>query len=133
METIKDAFCKNFTRLVESSDLTQKAIVQKMKVTEPTFYRWKSGDSEPDFKSIELLAKILNVDPYDFYRPISDRPVVKVLKIKDVLKNLDAIPEEVYDMAPSFDPGDEVWSIVKAVMKKELELKLKKQQKKNHA
>lgn len=111
MGTIKEAFCKNFTRLVESSDLTQKAIAQKLEVTEPTFYRWKSGENAVPLDKLDQLARILNIDPVEFYK--SEETPKKVLTISELRNFMGAIPDDVYNMSQILGPDHQVWEIVR--------------------
>lgn len=111
MGNIKEAFCKNFTRLVESSDLTQKAMAQKLEVTEPTFYRWKSGENTAPLEKVEQLAKLLNVDPIEFYR--TEPTEQRIISITDFRSFLGSIPDDIYNMSQVLGPDHKVWDIVR--------------------
>lgn len=113
METIRDVICKNFNRLIESSDLSNKTIAADAGVTEPTFYRWKSGESTPELPNIEALAKALGVDPFEFYRTDEPRKNIRSFKIKDISKFLESIPDEIYEMAQDLGHDHQVWEVVK--------------------
>jgi transcriptional regulator with XRE-family HTH domain len=114
METIRDVICKNFNRLVESSDLSNKTIAQKAGVTEPTFYRWKNGENTPELPNIESLAKALGVDPIEFYQA---EFTPRQLPVSATLRKMMAIPDEVYELASELELEDEVWiEVVETLM-----------------
>lgn len=119
MGNIKEAFYKNFTRLVESSDLTQKAIAQKLKVTEPTFYRWKSGDNPPDFETVDRLAEILGVDSSEFYK--THETTVKLIRMSDVAKRIGSVPDRIYELAERLGSDHEVWESIEDILNDEVE------------
>ena len=117
METIKDVVCRNFNRLVDSSGLSPKVLAKMFEVSEPTFYRWKKGEHSPELPNIEIISRALNIDPFEFYRREVPLPVPKSFKIKDISSFLEAIPDDVYSYAQSFEHTDEVWKSVMVVLK----------------
>lgn len=109
MEKIRDVVCKNFNRLVDAYSGSKKSIAQQMGISESTLQRWKKGENTPELPNIEALAKILNVDPMEFYREESG----KIRNIKSIKTMISSVPDSIYDLAAELDDSsDSVWEEV---------------------
>jgi transcriptional regulator with XRE-family HTH domain len=133
VETIRVLICKNFNRLIEASEFNQKEIAKLVGVSEVTLHRWKRGENTPDLENIEELAKVLKIDPLEFYKSENERPSPRKLTIKSIGKYLEAIPDDIYEEAQIFNEKDEVWDLVRAVFKNGKKNLNKKEHSKNHA
>lgn len=131
METIRETICKNFNRLIESSDLNNKVLAQKAGVTEPTFYRWKRGESTPELDNIEAMAKALGVDASEFYR--TDAPIKKTFTMKEFKGFLGNIPDDIYEMAGELGSDHQVWEIVRGAYDHAINSKKEKESKERPA
>jgi transcriptional regulator with XRE-family HTH domain len=108
MESIRDVVGRNVARLLDSSGLKLVDIARSTGVSNTTIQRWKSGTHPPEIDNLEKLAKVLSVDPWEFYR--QEEGVVKApLNISTVIKMMAAIPDEVYEKAQGVPLGDEAW------------------------
>ena len=130
---MKEIFSRNFSRLVEASGLSQREIARMLKVTEPTFYRWKNGENVPDFKTIDELAKILNVKASEFYSV--DKVEVLNLPVSKTLKIMSNIPDEIYDLAEKVGDDKRIWDAVRGTLQGQLIVREKREEnnKKNQA
>lgn len=134
MENIRTLVCRNFNRLVEASPLTKKEIARQMQVDQSTLQRWKNGETFPELANIEKLAKILGVEEREFY--LSEKPIVKTLPMKDVIKMIASIPDDIYLAASEIDLNHEVWGEVRRVFenaKKDGLIHVNHPPKKNHS
>lgn len=108
MENLRETVCKNFNRLIDLSDLSQKYIADKIGVTTATMQRWKKGENPPDLDNIQALASLFNVDPSDFYKAdIQIKPLV--MPVSKTLQKMMKIPDEVYERASRIDIDDSIW------------------------
>lgn len=67
METIRETVRRNVVHLVESATISQKKIASAVGVSEPTIYRWKSGENAPSLDNLDKLAEVLGVNPLVFF------------------------------------------------------------------
>lgn len=121
--------------LRDKAGLSQEALASLAGLSTQTIKDIEAGRSPGGIKSLRQLSAAFGISFEDLTG--EPEPAAQIIrepfKISSLADTLKKIPNEIYEMANEFDSGDEVWEIVKAVMKKELELKLRKQQKKNHA
>lgn len=68
MEKMREIVRVNIVRLIENSSISQKKIASDVGVSEPTIYRWKSGENAPTLDNIDRLAEVLGVSPLDFFK-----------------------------------------------------------------
>jgi transcriptional regulator with XRE-family HTH domain len=132
MENIRDVICKNCTRLIESSKMSQKTIASKVGVSEPTIYRWKSGENTPELANIEALANVLGVSTLEFYRTSEERAPIEMAP-DIVLRKYLRVPNEIVELAQDFDPNDPVWGGVKTWLKDRIKDKQKEKSKNKQA
>jgi transcriptional regulator with XRE-family HTH domain len=119
---MKQVISKNFTRLVESSHLSQKALAKAVGVSETTIYRWKSGENTPEIDNLELVAKALNIHPVEFYRmeeqpykPFAETlPVTRLLELLN--KKVSRMDARIYDLSQRLSPDNEVWDVVAGIL-----------------
>jgi Zn-dependent peptidase ImmA (M78 family)/transcriptional regulator with XRE-family HTH domain len=52
--------------------LTQVQLASMVEVSPPTISKWRSGQQNPDPDALERLAKVINVEPDWFLRPVAD-------------------------------------------------------------
>ena len=137
MENIRETIQRNCKRLLdkEKTGLTLGEISKKMNVSQTTLQRWKSGENSPEIDNIEKLAKILEVDPWEFYRQESIIKEILPKQTSLMIKNLLLIPDEIYSLAIDLnDPDAEEWEGVKGILDEAIEhKKTKNNGNKNHA
>lgn len=107
METIKETIRKNLVRLIKESSKTQKKIASDVGVTEPTLYRWKSGEHSPEIDNIVKLAEALDVDPWEFYQKEEGSSYAE--PVSKALRKMMCVPDKIYNIAEKYGAGHEVW------------------------
>lgn len=124
---------KRLKDLREKRGFTQSQLADKVGRNPHTIKDYEADRAMPSMRALELLANALGVSQRDLFDPNVQTQEVVTLSPSQSIKRYLSIPDEIVELAPGFDLDDEVWNIVKSVMKKELEAKLKKQNKKHHA
>lgn len=112
METTRQIISGNITKYVEASKLSQKSIALGVGVSEPTLYRWKSGENSPDPDNIDKLAEVLGIDPDLFFE--KNKTERRSEPVSIFAKKLMNIPDDIYEMAQEFSVKDDVWEDVRA-------------------
>lgn len=137
MGNLIETICNNYIRIARESGLSDRAIGQKIGVTDTTIQRWKKLKNPPSEKHIEEMAELFKVDPFDFYKPekVSTKPFAETLSVsmlRDLLsRKIDSIPDDIFELASELnDLDNQEWKTVKialevAINKKELN-KIKK-------
>ena len=57
----KTEFCRNLTELRKSKGMTQKELAAELGISDKTYSKWETGDTEPDLTGLCRLAEILAV------------------------------------------------------------------------
>jgi transcriptional regulator with XRE-family HTH domain len=120
METLRDLVCKNFNRMLEqhlkdNPGLTISRFAKDLKFSEPTFYRWKNGESVPEVANMEILARAFRVDPMEFYRQEGGPAVVNISPSRALKKYL-VIPDSIVEELCHYDSTHEVWDLIQGVI-----------------
>lgn len=114
MKPLKDIIGENISRIIKESPYTSRDIAKRLNVTEVTIHRWKTGENPPDVANLEALAKMLMVDPAEFYKG-SDNviPMYGNSSIRKAMVIPDEVIEGFYELA-----GDEkLWEQVKTAIR----------------
>lgn len=121
--------------LRDKAELSQEALASLAGLSTQTIKDIEAGRTPGGMKSLKKLSEAFGISFEELTGEAEPTPNVirEPFKISSLADTLKKIPNEVYEMANGFDLEDEVWEMVASVMRKELELKLKKQQKKKHA
>lgn len=125
MENLRETLARNLTRLIEASDLSVKEIARRIGVTDVSIHRWKSGANPPDVGNMDALAKVLGVDPMEFYR--SEGAHIVTMKPSVALKKYLVLPDEIVEDLCQFGPESNVWVNIRHAI--ELEKKVASLQK----
>lgn len=88
--------------LRKHSELTQRQVAEVLHIDRSTYAYYESGVTEPDLKSIKLLAKIFNVEPADIL-PDNDGGINICLNDVTAFDS----QEPSFDSAGKLDPRDE--------------------------
>ncbi|MBQ4055074.1 MAG: helix-turn-helix transcriptional regulator [Clostridia bacterium] len=59
----KNEFCRNLTELRKGKGMTQKELAAELGISDKTYSKWETGDTEPDLTGLCRLAEILAVSP----------------------------------------------------------------------
>ena len=51
-------------------NMTQKQLAEKLNVTDRTISRWECGVSLPDVEMLKTVAKVLEVDIRELFKPL---------------------------------------------------------------
>ena len=106
MDSLRDTLSKNFKRVIDESGMSVRDLAKSIGVSETSFHRWKSGADIPKLEHVDELARVLRIDPGEFYK--SERPVIN-LSPRGVLKKYLVIPDEFVELACQLDADDPVW------------------------
>lgn len=63
----KDTFREQLTALRKERNLTQSDLSAQLGISDKTYSRWETGDSEPDMNSLAMLSEIYGVSPAVFF------------------------------------------------------------------
>ncbi len=107
METLRDTLSKNFKRVIEDSGMTVRELAHRIGVSETSLHRWKSGAEVPKLEHVDGIARVLNIDPGEFYK--SERPIINISP-RGTLKKYLVIPDQVVELASQLgDDQGYVW------------------------
>lgn len=110
----------NIVRLLKDSDLSQKAIAKSVGVSEPTIYRWKSGENVPELDKLDRLAEILKIEASEFFKSQID--VKPALTMGKLAKRIANVPESVWEFIEKVSVDDKTaWEDVEAVLESAIE------------
>ncbi len=59
----KTEFCRNLTELRKSKGMTQKELAATLGISDKTYSKWETGDTEPDLTGLCRLAETFAVSP----------------------------------------------------------------------
>ena len=100
-------FSENLKKIRKQKGMTQAKLAELLNVSVMTIRRLEAGTRVPKLKTIEELAKVLEVDPMeltfgdDVYIKTSDKLIFfKKGKIKEAIEKLN---QQQYDINPDFD------------------------------
>lgn len=101
----KIVFSNNLKKLVANSNLPQREIANRIKVSPQTFNTWTQGIAIPRMKRIQLLADFFNVEKSDL---IDEKTVIEnqdiSVMVDDLMNNLNSTQTLMY----KGEPMDEV-------------------------
>lgn len=63
----KEHFREQLTALRREHNLTQAELSSKLGISDKTYSRWETGDSEPDMTSLSMLSELYGVSPAVFF------------------------------------------------------------------
>ena len=101
----KIVFSNNLKKLVANSNLPQREIANRIKVSPQTFNTWTQGIAIPRMKKIQLLADFFNVEKSDLIdeKTVIDNQDISVM-VDDLMNNLNSTQTLMY----KGEPMDEV-------------------------
>lgn len=101
----KVVFSNNLKKLVASSNLPQREIANRIKVSPQTFNTWVQGKAIPRMKKIQLLADFFNVEKSVLIdeKTVTDKHDISVM-VDDLMYNLNSTQTLMY----KGEPMDEV-------------------------
>lgn len=101
----KVVFSNNLKKLVASSNLPQREIANRIKVSPQTFNTWVQGKAIPRMKKIQLLADFFNVEKSVLIdeKTVADKHDISVM-VDDLMYNLNSTQTLMY----KGEPMDEV-------------------------
>lgn len=87
----KIVFSNNLKKLVANSNLPQREIANRIKVSPQTFNTWTQGIAIPRMKKIQLLADFFNVEKSDLIdeKTVTDNQDISVM-VDDLMNNLNS-------------------------------------------
>lgn len=59
----KTEFCRNLTELRKSKGMTQKELAAELGISDKTYSKWETGDTEPDLAGLCRLAEVFSISP----------------------------------------------------------------------
>lgn len=116
MKSLKEVIGDNITRIIKDSPYTSRDIAKRLNVTEVTIHRWKTGENPPDVANLEALAKLLKVDPADFYKTSSN---VLTVYGNVPLKKYLIIPDDIVEELCHFPDDSNVWANIRRAIELE--------------
>lgn len=101
----KIVFSNNLKKLVANSNLPQREIANRIKVSPQTFNTWTQGIAIPRMKRIQLLADFFDVEKSDLIdeKTVIDNQDISVM-VDDLMNNLNSTQTLMY----KGEPMDEV-------------------------
>lgn len=63
----KNIFCEKLTSLRKSKGMTQKELADVLGVSDKTYSKWETGETEPDMEKLSVLANHFEVSPAIFF------------------------------------------------------------------
>jgi len=101
----KIIFSNNLKKLVANSNLPQREIANRIKVSPQTFNTWTQGIAIPRMKRIQLLADFFDVEKSDLIdeKTVIDNQDISVM-VDDLMNNLNSTQTLMY----KGEPMDEV-------------------------
>lgn len=127
MKPLREILAGNIERVITASHLSVKEIAASLKVSETTVHRWKAEKNSipPDVANMEALAKLLNVDPVEFYKSPDN---VVTLYGHAPLTNYMIIPDDIVEGLAHLHPRPEanVWTNIRVAIKEEQRAQEKK-------
>lgn len=118
MESLRETLSKNFKRVVEESGMSVRELAKEIGVSETSFHRWKSGSDIPKLEHVDDLARVLGINPGEFYK--SDRPVVSISP-RGILKKYLVIPDDFVELAFRLEPDSKAWKDLITVLETAIE------------
>ena len=93
----KIVFSNNLKKLVANSNLPQREIANRIKVSPQTFNTWTQGIAIPRMKKIQLLADFFNVEKSDLIdeKTVTDNQDISVM-VDDLMHNLNSTQTLMY-------------------------------------
>lgn len=118
MKPLREVLASNIERLIGASAYNVREIALKMNVSETTVHRWKAEKNPipPDVENMERLAKLLDVDPADFYK--SEANIVPMYGMSSLKKYM-IIPDEVVELIYKSNPDSDTWEAIKGFLDQE--------------
>ena len=97
----KIVFSNNLKMLVANSNLPQREIANRIKVSPQTFNTWTQGIAIPRMKKIQLLADFFNVEKSDLIdeKTVTDNQDISVM-VDDLMHNLNSTQTLMYKGEP---------------------------------
>lgn len=97
----KVVFSNNLKKLVASSNLPQREIANRIKVSPQTFNTWVQGKAIPRMKKIQLLADFFNVEKSVLIdeKTVTDKHDISVM-VDDLIYNLNSTQTLMYKGEP---------------------------------
>jgi transcriptional regulator with XRE-family HTH domain len=118
MESIKEIVARNCRRLlVKPVNLAE--LSRLMQIHPSTISRWKNGDHAPEMDKIDKLADLLGVDPLEFYRTESNKPLE--LPVSKTLQKMMCVPDKIYDLAIDLGADHGIWEGVEGMLEQAIE------------
>ncbi len=90
----KDVFSANLTYYIEKSQLTQKEVAKRIKVTESSITDWVTKRHYPRLDKIQLLAEVLGVQMTDLVEPRNTEEKITAEKEQELLDLFHKVPDE---------------------------------------
>lgn len=85
MKNKKSFFSEQLKKLMSEQDITQQQLAKKLGVVQQMISFWTTGNHSPNLKSIEKIAKALNVpESYFIEKSKSEKNTVNGLDEKDI-------------------------------------------------
>lgn len=101
----KIVFSNNLKKLVANSNLPQREIANRIKVSPQTFNTWTQGIAIPRMKKIQLLADFFNVEKSDLIDEKTNINTQDIsVMVDDLMNNLNSTQTLMY----KGEPMDEV-------------------------
>lgn len=97
----KIVFSNNLKKLVANSNLPQREIANRIKVSPQTFNTWTQGIAIPRMKRIQLLADFFDVEKSDLIdeKTVIDNQDISVM-VDDLMNNLNSTQTLMYKGEP---------------------------------
>ena len=97
----KIVFSNNLKKLVANSNLPQREIANRIKVSPQTFNTWTQGIAIPRMKRIQLLADFFDVEKSDLIdeKTVIDNQDISVM-VDDLMNNLNSTQPLMYKGEP---------------------------------
>lgn len=90
----KDVFSTNLTYYIEKSQLTQKEVAKRIKVTESSITDWVTKRHYPRLDKIQLLAEVFGIQMTDLVEPMNTEEKTAAEKEQKLLDLFHKVPDE---------------------------------------
>lgn len=87
-------------QLRKAHDLSQEALASAAKVSAQTLSRWERGKTQPHRKTVEAVARVLDVEPEELRANLDE-----VVSISDRLERIERVQEALLNAVRSIAPS----------------------------
>ena len=116
---ITEVFASNLREARKLSGMTQQGLADMIRVNVQTIRDLEAGRRGPSMGMIGKLADAFNLGPDAFFRNNLGNSVAHIqAPVSSVLKRLERIPDDIYNLAAEIGDDQEGWEMVRVVLQR---------------